>query len=60
VPCSNSIRSRSSLVDILGEDNELLVECQGEREKVRVWFAKSQSIPVLHPLVQYTSVLLRL
>ena len=30
VPCSSSMRSRSSLVDILGEHKELPVECQGE------------------------------
>ena len=30
VPCSSSMRSRSSLVDILGEDTALPVECQGE------------------------------
>src|SRR6266513_2911755 len=31
VPCSSSMRSRCSLVDMLGDDTWLLVECQGER-----------------------------
>src|ERR1700674_2176873 len=31
VPCSNSMRSRCSVVDILGEDIQLPVECQGEQ-----------------------------
>src|SRR5437016_2151642 len=30
VPCNSSMRSRSSLVDILGENRAFLVECQGE------------------------------
>src|SRR5246127_3833802 len=32
VPCSSSMRSRCSLVDILGEATALPVECQGEQE----------------------------
>src|SRR5262249_7482626 len=35
VPCSNSIRSLSFLVDILGEHTPLPVECQGEYATVR-------------------------
>jgi hypothetical protein len=31
VPCSSSIRSFRSLVDILGDDTEVPVECQGEQ-----------------------------
>src|ERR1700747_1989966 len=34
VPCSSSMRSRCSLVDILGEPTPALVECQGEEAKV--------------------------
>src|SRR5271154_593918 len=32
VPCSSSMRSLCSLVDILGDDKFLLVECQGEQK----------------------------
>src|SRR5438874_2344752 len=33
VPCNSSMRSRSSLVDILGENRPLPVGCQGEQSR---------------------------
>src|ERR1700733_11701047 len=48
VPCSNSMRSCCSLVDILGEGTLLPVECQGEQASRRQVSIVNKATQELH------------